>query len=341
VHSSADPRPAARDDETDLAQALARAGIRCSGDPVTLGRHADRPVTRWSTTRGDLVAKVYPSADTAARAYDITMALWHSSFGARRSPPGLAEPVLHLADCAAVVCRHVPGDPLPGNSAAALQPWLPSVGALLADLHNSRCGLPRRRDARAMLRSMTRKAADLEATPLGPATLRVAALLHMVAIDRPAPERRLVPTHGDAAPHNLLAAGGLRMLDWDRAAMADPARDLAHFVATLWAGDVVRGRPASWSALTTLVTPTRAGASRPTRSPWSCTWRSHWSVSPTAGPSSVRSRSEPPRCWTRRSGFSYASSRGHRRRRLSGAVVTAVPCDTSAPNGHAEGCFCR
>jgi hypothetical protein len=222
VHSSADPRPAARDDETDLAQALARAGIRCSGDPVTLGRHADRPVTRWSTTRGDLVAKVYPSADTAARAYDITMALWHSSFGARRSPPGLAEPVLHLADCAAVVCRHVPGDPLPGNSAAALQPWLPSVGALLADLHNSRCGLPRRRDARAMLRSMTRKAADLEATPLGPATLRVAALLHMVAIDRPAPERRLVPTHGDAAPNNLLAAGGLRMLDWDRAAMADP-----------------------------------------------------------------------------------------------------------------------
>ena len=42
-------------------------------------------------------------------------------------------------------------------------------------------------------------------------------------------------------------------LDWDRAAMGDRARDLAHFAATLWAGDVVRGRPPSWSSLTTLV----------------------------------------------------------------------------------------
>ena len=38
-----------------------------------------------------------------------------------------------------------------------------------------------------------------------------------------------------------------------RPAARDDETDLAHFVATLWAGDVVRGRPASWSALTTLV----------------------------------------------------------------------------------------
>ena len=63
-----------------------------------------------------------------------------------------------------------------------------------------------------------------------------------------------MPTHGDAAAHNLLAAtGGLRLLDWDRAAMADPARDLAHLAATLWARDVVLGRPESWSALATLL----------------------------------------------------------------------------------------
>jgi thiamine kinase-like enzyme len=40
--------------------------------------------------------------------------------------------------------------------------------------------------------------------------------------------RRLVPTHGDAASHNVLdGVDGLRSLDWVRAALSSPARDLA------------------------------------------------------------------------------------------------------------------
>ena len=238
-----------------MAQALAAVGAEPTGGaPVSLGRHADRPVTRWRTARGDLVVKVFPSRETAVAAHAATTALWHSTFGARRDPPGLPEPVALLPGCAAVAARHVVGEVLPDDDPGALQPDLPNVALLLADLHASDCGVPHRRSGRAMVRSVHRKAADLDATPVGPAALRVAGLLQRVATDCLAPTRSLVPTHGDAAAHNLVAAaGGLRLLDWDRAAMADPARDLAYFAATLWARDVMRDRPASWSALATLV----------------------------------------------------------------------------------------
>jgi aminoglycoside phosphotransferase (APT) family kinase protein len=42
----------------------------------------------------------------------------------------------------------------------------------------------------------------------------------------------LVPTHGDFQPKNILVAGSrVTVIDFDRFALAHPARDLGHFVA--------------------------------------------------------------------------------------------------------------
>jgi hypothetical protein len=43
--------------------------------------------------------------------------------------------------------------------------------------------------------------------------------------------RRLVPTHGDYQPKNIYVDGPtLTVIDWDRGALAHPARDVGHFV---------------------------------------------------------------------------------------------------------------
>lgn len=238
-----------------MAGALAIAGVRTSGPGVSLGRHLDRPVTRWSSCRGDLVVKMFASAERAALMDAVTTSLWHSSFGAVRRPPGMPEPVLHLPEYAALVSRHVPGRSLHGEDPEALQRWLPAVAGLLADLHGSGCDLPRRRSTRAMLRSIQRKAADLQGTVLATTARRVAGLMGDAVTGLPEPTDAFVPTHGDAAVHNvLLDPAGPRLIDWDRAALGSPARDLAYFGAELWARDLVSGRAASWSVLGDLVT---------------------------------------------------------------------------------------
>jgi hypothetical protein len=190
-----------------VAPALAAIGAEpVGGAPVALGSHADRPVTRWRTSRGDVVVKVFPRRETAVAVHTAATSLWQSTFGARRDPPGLPEPVALLPGCAAVATRYVAGDVLPDDDPGALRSDLPDVALLLADLHASDCVLQHRRSRRAMVRSVHRKAADLDGPPIGPAALRVAELLQRVATDCPAPARSFVPTHGDVAAHNVLAA---------------------------------------------------------------------------------------------------------------------------------------
>jgi thiamine kinase-like enzyme len=162
--------------------------------------------------------------------------------------------VLLLARCPAVVTRHLPGRPLPGDDTTALRPWVPGLAGLLADLHGSVCALPRRRDTEALLRSVRRKAADMDRTPLAAAAHRVADRMGDLAPGLPASVEGLVPTHGDAAAHNVLRGpAGLQLVDWDRAALASPARDLAYLGAAAWARDLLGDRPASWSILTDVV----------------------------------------------------------------------------------------
>lgn len=250
--SSTEPQGSPATSGTAVANWLADAGWPCTDGGVSLGRHADRPVTRWRTSHGSLVVKVFSDTDAAVRTYLAMTSLWHSPFGAARRPPGLPEPLLLLPGHTAVATRQVVGDVLP-DGAEALCPFLPGVAELLADLHGSGCTLPRRRGRDAMLRSTRRKAADLRGAP-AEAAWRVVDLMASRVADCPEPVDDLVPTHGDAAPHNLLrSATGLRLLDWDRAALAHPARDLAYFGASVWAREVLGGRPASWSILEELV----------------------------------------------------------------------------------------
>lgn len=251
--------------EVAVERALAVAGIDVVGPPVPLGRHADRPVTRWPTSAGDLVVKQYCSAEQAARAHADATTLWHSSLGVDRRPAGLAEPVLLLEEPPAAVSRALAGQLLPADDPARLQPWLAGVAELLAALHAADRSLPRRRSGRAVLRSMRRKLTDLEGTPAVRQGRDLAGLFDAAPDDLFADER-LVPTHGDADPQNVLATPhGLCLVDWDRAALGSPARDLAQFGAAVWARVLVRGGTPSWATFDQLVAAYRLSAPVPGR----------------------------------------------------------------------------
>lgn len=252
MHSSADSQPTAV--SSDLARALATAGLSLDGEVQPLGQHADRPVLLWPTAGGDVVVKIHPDAAAARAAHAVARSLWRSPFGARRSPPGLAEPLLLVARCGAVVSRRLDGATLRAADEVTLRPRLPEVARLLADLHDSGCALTRQRDARGVVRSMRRKAADLASTPLAGGAATVSELIAERLPGLPGPPGGLVSTHGDAAPHNVLGGAlGLRLVDWDRAVLADPARDLAQFGASVWANAVIDGRAPDWTMFDDLV----------------------------------------------------------------------------------------
>src|SRR4051812_9529392 len=164
VPSSTEPQGSPATSGTAVVNWLADAGWPCTDGGVSLGRHADRPVTRWRTSHGNLVVKVFSGTDAAVRTYLAMTSLWHSPFGAARRPPGLPEPLLLLPGNTAVATRQVVGDVLP-DGAEALCPFLPGVAELLADLHGSGCPLPRRRGRGALLPATRRQAADPRGAP--------------------------------------------------------------------------------------------------------------------------------------------------------------------------------
>jgi hypothetical protein len=235
--------------EHDL-QALRRAGYVADGPDFTIGRpdHAAIPLVTRAGKK--VVAKLYP-ADTGAQVYVNMRELWQSSFGWRSSAPGLPQPLDYLPDLGALIMERILGQTLVEDAAPDGR-TLANAIRLLGCLHMSNLKPAKRRDARRIVRSIQRKADDIErCTPQFTSAIREVAQA-MAATQVEAPE--LVPSHGDFSLRNILAAPDrLVLIDWDRFQASDSARDVAYIGVSCWVAGLRQGAP-SWVALEQAVT---------------------------------------------------------------------------------------
>lgn len=216
-------------------------------DEVAIGGHGDRPVRRVRSEAGWVVVKRY-SGDKGAEVFTAMQALWDSSFGRHRRPPGLPEPLGWLTPTSELVMEHLDGVPLADRSAINVGGRESrEAAALLADLHRSAVVAPRRRSVAGIVRSVRRKLpelAPLVQTPYEQVVERLAERAQDVEANE-APV--LVCSHGDFGPHNVvLTPSGLRLIDFDRIRQAPPARDVAYWGCWIWANLLVRGGEPSW-----------------------------------------------------------------------------------------------
>jgi hypothetical protein len=228
-------------------QALTERGYELDGFEF-LTRRPDRLTVGLTTASGTrAVGKLYPSGggDTA---YANMLALWRSSFGERRDPPGLARPLECLGGGAILVMEHLGGRPLVELDYLADAAFDASV-ELLAALHGCDAVLTSvPRSSARIVRSLRRKAARI--AQLAPEYGGdYAAAVDAAEAAQPA-DAELVCCHGDFSPRNVLqAAGRHALIDWDRLKRADPARDIAHYGAWCWLRALHAGRAGDWSAL--------------------------------------------------------------------------------------------
>lgn len=242
VARSGDKAVAAR----DVLAILRGRGYVPDGEPFKVG-HPDRTTIPMLTDSGrPVVAKIY-SDDGGEACLANMRALWSSSFGERRHPPGLPQPIEYLREHRVLVLERVVGR-------ALAETGEPDAGAvqdavrLSAALHESDARPTRRRNARGILRSLRRKVEGISRldSPLGTQIQRVVDALE----GSRRKERELVPTHGDFSPRNVLVGPNRSILiDWDRFQLADPARDVAYFGTWCWVDRLRRGESRSWSVL--------------------------------------------------------------------------------------------
>ena len=233
-----------------LVQALRSRGYHSDGASFPTGR-PDRATLALVTRAGlPVVAKLYSSGG-GATTYANMQELWRSSFGERRRPPGLPQPIEYLPDVGALIMERLPGRPFVELGASDTDVVDDAIG-LLASLHGCEAQPSTQRNAGRIARSVWRKADTVgQVAPQFADSFReVAETLEAAEVEEP----DLVPCHGDFSPRNVLVgADRLALIDWDRLQRADPARDLAYFGAWCWTWALRQGRPACWSMLDRVV----------------------------------------------------------------------------------------
>lgn len=193
-----------------------------------------------------ITAKAFPDAD-GERMFSNMQKLWQSSFGGRRQPPGLLQPVEYLADDHVLILQH-----LPGKRLVDLGRWgdksFDDALRLLAALHDSDAVPEMRRSSRGILRALGRKMESLAAR-----TPELAEPFRQVTAALETARRRdaeLVPCHGSFSPRQIwVAPAGVLLTGWDRFQLAAPARDLAHLGAWAWVGALRENKTPDWSLL--------------------------------------------------------------------------------------------
>jgi hypothetical protein len=231
----------------EVRAALGERGYALDGSEF-LTRRPDRLTVGLRTAAGaPAIGKLYP-AGGGAGAFRNMRALWGSSFGEQRRPPGLARPIEYIAEPEVLVMEHLGGRPLVELDYLTDEALRASV-ELLAALHGSGAALASvPRTAARIVRSLRRKQARIaELAPEYAERYRAA----VDAVERALPgDRQLVCSHGDFSPRNVLA-GRTRyaLIDWDRLKPADPARDVAHYGAWCWLRRLHADGSRDWSAL--------------------------------------------------------------------------------------------
>jgi Ser/Thr protein kinase RdoA (MazF antagonist) len=230
----------------------ARAALRARGYELDgaefLTRRPDRLAVGLRAADGTpAVGKLYP-AGGGETAFENMRALWRSSFGERRDPPGLARPIEYLAGADILVMEHLGGRPLVELDHLADAAFEGSV-ELAAALHGCDAVLTSvPRSAPRIVKSLRRKQTRIaELAPEYADGYRAA--VDAAAAAQPA-DAELVCCHGDFSPRNVLQAPDRHaLIDWDRLKRSDPARDVAHYGAWCWLRALHNRRADDWSAL--------------------------------------------------------------------------------------------
>lgn len=179
-------------------------------------------------------AKLYPSTAAGGDAHTIYDGLYRRGFGAG-SPHRVPEPIAYLGDIGVLVLRAAPGERLAGTETrdpAAFEDGVARAAGWLAALHASPLGLcPRESIGEATSRLARRAAKATACRPELAGSIR-AALAELETRRPPAPESApRVQTHGRFhAGHVYVAPECVTAVDLDRAAEADPAKDLGEFL---------------------------------------------------------------------------------------------------------------
>jgi hypothetical protein len=227
--------------------ALSARGYELDGAEF-LTRRPDRLAVGLRTASGTpAVGKIYPAGGGDV-AFENMRALWRSSFGERRDPPGLARPIEYLDDLGVLVMEHLGGQPLVELDYMTDEAFAGSV-ELVAALHGCDAVLTSvPRTAPRIVKSLRRKEARIaELAPEHAAGYSAA----VDAAEAAQPEdAELVCCHGDFSPRNVLRAPDrYALIDWDRLKRSDPARDVAHFGAWCWLRALHHRQSDDWSAL--------------------------------------------------------------------------------------------
>ncbi len=198
----------------------------------------DRSVRRAERDGHSLLLKRYMVAD-AASVYANMLAMWRSSFGAERRPPGLPEPLALEGDT--VVMAFVDGAPLAEIGQTTLDDQaFDEFARLVADLHGSGVAVPRTRPASKVVRSLAR--VEMPEDTQQAYDEVVARAAEMIPSEEP-----LVLTHGDCSPRNVIRSpDGLVLIDFDRLHLAERGRDIGYFGAWTWARQHLAGEAPSW-----------------------------------------------------------------------------------------------
>jgi len=230
--------------------ALQRSGYRIDGAQFPTGRPDRVTVPVLTRTGRAAVAKCYPS-DRGALAFANMQALWRSSFGERRQPPGLPQPIDYLPETGTLIMERLSGRPLAELEAADAISIAEAV-KLVAALHDCEARPTKKRDRRRIVREIKRNLATSAEVAPEYAGVLGAVMEALEASDDEDPE--IVPCHGDFSPRNvLIGADRVALIDWDRLEWADPARDVTYFGTWCWVWALRRKTRPDWSVLQQVV----------------------------------------------------------------------------------------
>jgi hypothetical protein len=181
-----------------------------------------------------LIAKRYAHPEAASASFDVLRVLWERGFG-KGGPFRVPEPLGCFPDPGVLVMRAAAGDRL---STLAKRPrrWeegLEAAGRWLARLHTLPTALGPREDLREAKRRLAERAAVARARhpELEALVDRFVAELKQRAAAVAGPRTQ---THGRYhARHVFVAADAVTVIDLDRLALGDPAKDLGEFLHRL------------------------------------------------------------------------------------------------------------